>query len=364
MKKISYKFIIILIISIFIIRLFCICVSSSMAITSDYSLTDKTISLDGYNDGIVEISLISENGGNFYALDADWSLKEKESSSYFTLAKLSSNDNILPLENSASTGKVYWTDNSLSGFKVSKKEEIWTAEYKIDKNTPAGTYTIGLNVNAITGGTSGYDSDEIFSRTAIITVNREEPLPFIDIDSTRWYMPYVKYVYKNNLMTGYTATTFAPNNPITRGQIVTILYRKAGSPISTYEMNFNDIPASLSYKYYYEPVRWAAEHGIVTGYTSGVNSGKFKADDLITREQLAVILHRFAKYEGKNFTTQGEIIGYSDYNNISNYALNGMKWAVGVGIIKGNGNGTLVPQGNATRAETSAMIMRYCEDIN
>ena len=196
-----------------------------------------------------------------------------------------------------------------------------------------------------------------------VNVTTDENLPFIDVDPLSWYYSSIKYVYGCNLMKGYTDTIFGPENNITRGQLVTILYRREGSPKTNYQMNFSDIPTNYSEKYYYDAIKWAVENGIVTGYKRGVNSGKFKPDDPITREQLALILQRFSKYQGKNYTSQGAITEFSDCNKVSNYAKDGMKWAVSVGIIKGNGNKTLNPQGNASRAECASMIMRYCEDV-
>ena len=194
-----------------------------------------------------------------------------------------------------------------------------------------------------------------------ITFKVRGPLPFTDIEENRWYIESVRYVYEHNLMTGLNPTTFGPNEKVTRGQIVTILYRDAGSPSSTYDMSFSDVTDST--KWYYDAVRWAAENGIVTGYMSGPDTGKFKPNDNITREQLAVILQRYAAYVGKDDTTQGDLTVFSDYKDVSNYALEGMRWAVGVGIIKGNADGTLKPKGTATRAEAATMIMRFKEDL-
>lgn len=160
---------------------------------------------------------------------------------------------------------------------------------------------------------------------------------------------------------GPKAGCFGPNDNITRAQIVTILWRQQGQPVSTYAMDFKDIKDPN--EWYYNAVRWAAENGIVTGYLSGANAGKFKPDDNITREQLALILQRFADYCGKDSTTQGDISGFPDVNKVSDWAIEGMRWAVGKGIISGKGDGRLDPGGTATRAEAATMIMRFCKNI-
>lgn len=225
-----------------------------------------------------------------------------------------------------------------------------------------------------------YDTNQVYSTNRAIQISSplnatstriqavyEKKLPFTDIDYTRWYVPYVRYAYENGLMSGYTgadAGKFGPNDTINRAQIVTILYRHAGKPSTDYEMNFSDIPTSDSGSYYYDAVKWAAANGIVTGYASGEYKGQFRPRDPITREQLAVILQRYAAYCGKDSTSTQDISEFSDSNQVSGYAVNAMRWAVAVGIIKGNADGTLKPKGTATRAEAAAMIMRFIEEVN
>jgi len=196
-----------------------------------------------------------------------------------------------------------------------------------------------------------------------IAAKDDEPveLNFPDVEAGRWYINSIEYVFRKGLMGGYATGNFGPNDKITRGQIVTILYREAGSPVSTFNMQFDDVQDPT--KYYYDAVRWAAENEIVTGYMSGPDAGKFKPNDNVTREQLAVILQRYAKYKGKDFYTLGDLTTFSDYKNVSNYAIAGMRWAVGVGIIKGNADGTLNPKGTASRAEAATMIMRFLEEL-
>ncbi len=200
-----------------------------------------------------------------------------------------------------------------------------------------------------------FDSYVVYSRTFQV-------IEFTDVVPLKWYVPSVEHVFRNQLITGYgNGETFGPNDNITRGMIVTILWRNSGKPESSYDMNFSDVTDSK--KWYYDAVRWAAENGIVTGYASGPNAGKFMPDVNITREQIALILQRYAAYMGKDSVTQGNINVFSDYAKVSNYAKDAMKWAVGTGIIKGNADGTLNPLGQATRAEFATMIMRFLEDL-
>lgn len=170
-KHISYKLIIMLLIVTLILPSITI---PSFASASDYSLTNKTVVLDGENDGEVEISLVTAAGGTFYALQSNWTLSEKENSSYFTLSNLVAGGTASPSENNPATGNIVWADSSYTGFSVAAGGAIWKAKYTIDKDTPAGTYTVGLTIDAITGGTAGFDSDENIPLTAIITVERQE----------------------------------------------------------------------------------------------------------------------------------------------------------------------------------------------
>ena len=118
------------------------------------------------------------------------------------------------------------------------------------------------------------------------------------------------------------------------------------------EASFNDVALD---SYYAAAVKWASENGIVQGY----GNGEFRPDEPITREQIVVIIYRFAKYAGLDTSSISDLLGYQDNNDISDWALEAMKWAVGKGIISGRDDGTIDPQGLATRAEVAAIIHRY-----
>ena len=179
-------------------------------------------------------------------------------------------------------------------------------------------------------------------------------LPFDDIISGSWYEDAVRYVYENGLMTGTSGSTFSPDATTTRGQIVTILWRLEDSPVVNYLMDFADIEPEA---YYGEAVRWAASEGIVGGY----GNGNFGPNDAITREQLAVILYRYAQYEGYDVSGSADLSGYTDRDAISGYALEAMNWGNDASIINGTSDNTLSPQGQTTRAQVAAMLTRFCE---
>ncbi|MCD8049107.1 MAG: S-layer homology domain-containing protein [Clostridia bacterium] len=179
---------------------------------------------------------------------------------------------------------------------------------------------------------------------------------FTDVNTSLWYHEYIDYVLENGLMNGTGGTTFEPDTATTRAMIVTILYRLEGEPKVNTAAAFTDVAAG---DWYADAVAWAAENGIVLGY----GDETFGANDVITREQTAAILYRYANYKSTD-TSVGEdtnILSYTDADEISEYAIPAMQWAVGTGLVNGKGNNTLDPQGGATRAETAAMLMRFIE---
>ena len=183
-------------------------------------------------------------------------------------------------------------------------------------------------------------------------------LPFIDVPAGAWYEDGVRYVYQNGLMAGTSATTFGPDVTTTRGMIATILWRLEGSPQVDYAMAFDDVAAN---SWYAEAIRWAASEGIVSGY----GDGKFGPDDIITREQMAAMLYRYAQYKGYDVSVGEDtnILSYTDFEDLSEYAIPAMQWAVGAGIISGTSESTLGPRGNASRAQVAVILTRYCENV-
>ena len=176
--------------------------------------------------------------------------------------------------------------------------------------------------------------------------------PFGDVKSDDWFSGAIEFVHKKNLMKGVSDNEFAPNENLSRAMIVTILYRMENEPSASFN-KFGDVNAD---EWYSAAVVWASENGIV----NGVSENEFAPNDNLTREQMAAIIYRYIMFKGGD-TSVGEnadINSYADAENISDYAVEAIRYAVASGLMKGDSETTLNPGGTATRAETATIIMR------
>ena len=179
-------------------------------------------------------------------------------------------------------------------------------------------------------------------------------LPFGDVGKSSWFYGDVEYVYEKGIMSGTGETTFDPYGILTRGMIVTIIYRMEKEPAAALDSLFTDVNPA---QWYGKAVAWAAKNSIVTGY----NDVTFGPNDPVTREQLAAILYRYAIYRGMTAVTlEDNLGGFADAAQISAYAVPAMNWAVGKGLLNG-ANGLLMPKAQASRAQVAAIIHRYLE---
>lgn len=179
--------------------------------------------------------------------------------------------------------------------------------------------------------------------------------PFTDVTEKDWFYNDVMYVLTHELMNGTDKNQFGPQLPMTRGMLVTVLYRQEGKPEVKSDSNFIDVKDG---SYYEDPIIWAFENDIVKGY----DDKNFGPDDPITREQMVTILYRYGQRTGRDMTEKGSLDAFKDRDKVSDYALDPMKWAVGEGIIQGTDEGNLNPRGKAVRAEVAAILHRYLEN--
>lgn len=186
-------------------------------------------------------------------------------------------------------------------------------------------------------------------------------LPYTDVDAVTgdWFYDEVSYAYENKLMTGLNETTFGPYDTLSRAQFVVILWRAAGCPSAGFATEYPDV---FPNEWYSEAVSWATRMGVITGYTY---NGYFGTADNITREQMAVMMYRYAKYMGADLSKKGDLDKFEDGTSVSAFAKEAMEWAVGSGIIQGKFEETVIdPQGNTARAECAIIVMRFLEMEN
>ena len=185
-----------------------------------------------------------------------------------------------------------------------------------------------------------------------------ETISFKDVKENDWFYDAVSYAVENGLMSGMSEDIFAPNTPLTREMLAVVLYNVEGQPEGTEANTFTDVKGDM---WYTDAILWANENGIVAGY----DNGAYGVGDLITREQFAAILYRYAQFKGYDVSIGADtnILSYADAFAISEYAYPAMQWACGAGIMGGMDDGTLMPQGKATRAEAAAMLMNFCENV-
>lgn len=182
---------------------------------------------------------------------------------------------------------------------------------------------------------------------------------FTDVAKTDWFYQDVRFVWEKDLMTGTSAATFAPNASATRAQLAAVFYRMAGSPKTEGGNSFIDLAHGADTVWYYDAVTWAEQNGIMSGY----DNGTFAPDAPVTREQLAAIFCRYARYKGYDTAAAGNLDRFLDGAEISPWARENLSWAVGVGLMNGTEENQLSPQGTATRAQIAAMLHRFFEQF-
>lgn len=181
---------------------------------------------------------------------------------------------------------------------------------------------------------------------------------FTDVLENAWYYNSVKYAFENGLMVGVSNTEFAPETDITRAMFVTVLYRMENEPDISNEIlgyPFADVDAN---GWYGNAVYWARLNGIVEGYSDT----EFASNENITREQMAAIVYRYAKFKEYDTELSGEL-AYSDNDSISDYAKDAVIWNLDNGIMFGNDDNTFAPLSNTTRAQAAVVFERMVENL-
>lgn len=178
-------------------------------------------------------------------------------------------------------------------------------------------------------------------------------LPFTDVGQGAWYYDDVAYVYQNRLFHGDSPTRFAPEDKMQRCMMTTVLHRMAGEPTVNYSALFRDIPDG---QWYTAGTVWAGSLGVV----SGVEPSRFDPFSHVTRQEIVVILYRYAQRMGYDVSASANLSGFGDAGAVASWGQQAVSWAVGSGILNGS-NGLLLPNGDATRAEVAAILHRFTD---
>ena len=228
---------------------------------------------------------------------------------------------------------------------------FYTDNYRDEDDVPkrggssGGKGGIGVKENEITEDKS--ENDVKISKDVIT---------YKDVKTEDWFYESVKYVTEEGLMNG-TDEGFEPEEMMTREMLVTVIYRMSGEPdVLNTDTKFKDVEDET---WYSNAIKWAAENGIV----SGISNTLFGIEQNITKEQMAVMFMRYANAMGYDTTAFAELSGFTDYSQISQWAVGSFKWATAVGLIYGTDEQTLAPADFATRAEVATIITRFCEKI-
>lgn len=180
--------------------------------------------------------------------------------------------------------------------------------------------------------------------------------PFSDVPANAWYTESIQYVKDHGIMNGTDNTTFSPNMPLNRAMMAAVLYNMEQQPQTDKNNHFSDVTND---KWYSEAVNWAASNHIV----SGMPNGTYAPNQALTREQMASILYRYAKYKGIDTDQRANLDIYTDKKTISPWAKDVVAWAVAEKLITGTSTDTLQPKATATRAQVAAVLMNYSKHI-
>ena len=211
-------------------------------------------------------------------------------------------------------------------------------------NLGGGKYTFVMPASAVTVSAS-------FAAQAV-----DPASPFADVVPGTWYYDAVQYAYEYGLMSGTGEGQFSPDLATSRGMIVTILYRLAGSPAISGSPAFADVSKG---DWYADGVTWASANGIVSGYPDGA----FGPNDPITREQMTAILYQYARFQGKLDSDRADLSAFVDAGAVSAWAQESVSWAVAKGLISGVSADTLAPGGYTTRAQAAVILTAFSKAL-
>lgn len=231
-----------------------------------------------------------------------------------------------------------------------EKNDSKTYTITADKGYAIADVTVnGKSVGAVDSYTfKNVTSDQTIRATFALEGAAEQP-GFSDVSKNDWFYDAVQDAVDMGLMAGVSADRFDPKGTVTRAMVAQILYAREGKPTVSGAAAISDVPANA---WFHNAMQWAKGQGVIAGYPDG----RMDPNALVTREQLAVILHSYAQKKGMNVSKTADLSGYADSAAVSVWAKDAMSWAVGSGLISGRSATTLAPAGSATRAECAVIF--------
>lgn len=313
----------------------------------DLTVSGGSLTATGTSAGVYSYGSISANGGKLTAKTEQTGAYD--SAALYVYDKVTLGSSMKITTPADGTVKLV-ADDDYKLYTVVEQDSTPAKEVVIQKVTTSDSSSSsggGSSSGSDTTSTTVTNPDE--STTTTITDDNSKI--FSDVPANAYFADAVKWASARKITGGTSATTFSPNASCTRAQLVTFLWRAAGQPKASGDSGMTDVAKD---SYYSEAVAWAVENGIVSGYGNGL----FGTEDVITREQTATILYRFAQYVGMD-TTQGgmSVREYTDYDSISDYAISAVQWTVNTGIMTGYNN-NIMPGQPCTRAQIVTMLYR------
>jgi hypothetical protein len=248
-------------------------------------------------------------------------------------------------------------------------DKVYVAQFTARPSPARGGSSGGSTGGSTSGSTGGSTSGSANTPAAPTTVPlNDQPIPegsptgqrassiYRDVPVGAWYETAVQYVTELGLFTGVLEDQFAPETTLTRGMLVTVLWRLENEPASIQSNPFADVSSGA---WYTDAIIWAAGNSIVEGY----DNNSFGPTDQLTREQMAAILYRYATFKGYDISATADMTLYEDSDMISEWALPAMRWAVATDLISGITPERLAPKGGCSRAECAVILTRFLQTI-
>ena len=248
----------------------------------------------------------------------------------------------------------------LKGTDVKGDFQIALLSFKISPEAE-GVYEIGIGLKGGLAGNLTNAAMETVSvrfesgKLSVTACDGAEGCPsqaFDDLKSSAWYHEAVDFVISRGIMQGVDSRSFAPGLTASRATVVTVLYRLSGERASGEGGVYSDVKPG---RWYSDAVSWATENGIVEGY----GDGRFGPNHIVTREQLAAMLHRWAEHKALDTSPAGSLSAFTDGGKVSSWAKPALEWAVGSGLMEGRSASELAPGGSSTRAELAELMLRW-----